>query len=135
MNNNKRKSARKKYRNILIIINIIVAASLLLACLCCFVNPQTIWWLNFFGLAYLFFFTVNIFFLVIWTLSRKWKFMMINLVAILFGCFFIGRNLQLFEKEISEGILDKGYKILSFNVEGFNRINSVQPGGDILNMK
>jgi len=118
---------------ILVACNIIAAVSLFLACLCIFVNPQSIWWISFFGLAYMHLMVANLLFVATWVLLRKWKFLMISAVALLIGCPFIGRNVQLFEKEIPDEEFEQSYKILSFNVEFFSRRNLAQPSGDVLN--
>ena len=118
----------------MVIVNIITAVSLALACLCCFVNPKMIWWIGFFGLAYMHLLVTNICFIVFWTFSRKKKWILISAVTILFGWTFVGRNLQMFEKEIPEEKLDMSFKVLSFNVQGFEQRNTVQPDGKTLNM-
>jgi len=115
-------------------LNIVFAVALALACLCSFVNPKTIWWIGFFGLAYLYLLAANICFIVFWALSPKKKWMLISTVTILFGWTFVGKNLQLFEKEIPEDELENSFQVLSFNVQGFEQRNTVQSDGKMLNI-
>jgi len=125
---------KKIFRISLIILNIIAAVSLALACVCCFVNPKTIWWIGFFGLVYRQLLAVNICFIVFWAFSRKKKWMVISTVTILIGWAFVGKNLQLFEKKIPAEELEKSFKVISFNVEGFKKRNTKQPDGQMLNI-
>ena len=125
---------RKFFRFIMVILNIIAAVSLAMACLCCYVNPKTIWWIGFFGLAYLYFFVANICFIVFWAFSQKKIFVLISLVSILIGWPFAGRYIQWFDKKIPAEKLDKSIKALSFNVQGFGQRNTVQPDGKTLNI-
>ena len=60
--------------------------------------------------------------------------MLISTVTILIGWTFVGKNLQLFEKEIPAEVLEKSFKVISFNVEGFRQRNTVQSNGNMLNI-
>ena len=120
---------RKFLRILLLLSNIVVAVLLMLACLCCYISPKTIWWISFFGLAYMYLLAANLCFLVIWALSRKKKLILISLVSILIGWPFIGRHVQLFDKKISENDIDKSLMVLTYNVQGFAQRNEAQPDG------
>ena len=122
------------FRIIMVILNILAAIALILSCLCCFVNPKTIWWIGFFGLPYLYFLAANIFFVGFWIFSHKKKFVAISLISILIGWPFIGRNVQFSQKKIPAEELDKSIKVISFNVQGFEKRNAVQPDGKNLNL-
>jgi len=115
-------------------LNAIAAISLLLACLCCFVNPKTIWWIGFFGLAYMYLLAINLFFVFFWLFTRKKIYIIVSIVTILVGWTFLGRNVQIFKKEIPEEKLAQSFKIISFNVQGFEQMNNKQPNGVMLNM-
>jgi endonuclease/exonuclease/phosphatase (EEP) superfamily protein YafD len=125
---------RKLFRTIMIVFNIIAAVSLMMACLCCFVSPKTIWWISFFGLAYIYLLAANLCLITFWALSRKKKLVVISLVSILIGGPFIGRQVQLFAKETPEKEVDKSFRVLSFNVQGFMQRNTEQTGGKMLNI-
>jgi len=118
----------------MLILNVIAAISLILACLCCFISPETIWWIGFCGLAYMYLLIVNICFVVIWVLIRKRTFVLISTITILFASTFLGKNIQLFEKEISEEDRERSYKVLSFNVDGFSSRKRVQTDGNTQNI-
>ena len=124
---------KKFFRIIMIILNVIVAISLILSCLCCFVSPERIWWIGFFGLAFLYLLAANLCFVFLWAVSRKWKLIVISCVSILIGWPFTGRNIQLFAKEIPEEEMDS-FKVLSFNVQGFEQRNTIQPDSQKLNL-
>ena len=125
---------RKIVRIIIILLNIIAAISLALACLCSFVSPKTVWWIGFFGLAFMYLLVINIGFIVIWAFSRKKIMVFISLIPILVGWSFIGKNVQVFGKKIPEEYMDKSIHVLSFNVQGFKQMVKKQPNGKILNI-
>ena len=125
---------RNFFRLTMIILNIFVAVSLILACLCSFVSPKIVWWIGFFGLAYIYLLAFNICFLFVWLFSRKKKMLLISLIPILIGWTFIGRNVQLFGKSLPEEEMDKSFKVLSLNVLGFGQVNWQQPDGTMLNV-
>ena len=125
---------KKFFRIIIVTLNILTAVALILSCLCCFVNPKTIWWIGFFGLPYFYFFSANIFFVILWIFTHKKKLMVISLISIFIGWPFLGRNIQLSAKNIPAEELDKSFKVISFNVQGFEQRNTVQPDGKNLNL-
>ena len=125
---------RKFFRFIMMILNIIVAVSLILACLCSFVSPKMIWWIGFFGLAYMYLLVINVCFLFFWLFSHKKKMLLISLIPILIGWTFIGKNVQLFGKSLSVEEMDKSIKVLSLNVQGFKQVNWQQSDGSMLNI-
>ena len=125
---------KKLFRLIVIALNVFAAISLLFSCLCCFVNPKTIWWIGFFGLAYIPLLVANFCFVVFWALSRKKMFALLSASVILFGWTFVGRNIQLFDKEIPEEKMEGSIKVMSFNVEGFSQRDTKQPDGEMLNI-
>ena len=128
------KTLKKIFHAIILTFNIIAAISLALACLCGFINPKTIWWIGFFGLAYVYLLVINICFAAFWAFSSKKIFALISFVTILAGWNFVGKHIQIFEKAIPEEKLDDSFKIVSFNVQGFLQMNSRQPNGEMLNI-
>ena len=122
------------FRFIMVLLNIMVAVSLALACLCGFISPKTIWWIGFFGLAYMYLLAFNVFFLFFWIFSRKKIMLLISLIPILIGWPFIGKNMQFSGKEIPLEMMDRSFKILSFNVQGFEEMNTKQRDGNMLNI-
>jgi len=118
----------------MIILNVIVAVALIFSNLCSYISPKTIWWIGFFGLAYMYLLTFNVCFLFIWIFSRKKKMILISLIPILIGWSFIGINVQLFGKNIPEEEMERSIKILSLNAQGFDQEEWIQPNGSILNV-
>ena len=118
----------------MISINVVVASALLLACLCCYVNPKTIWWIGFFGLAYMYLLAINLFFALYWALSRKKKYILIPIATILIGWTCLGRNIQIFEKEIPEEKISQSFKILSYNIQGFIQFKNTKTDDENLNI-
>ena len=125
---------RTFFRSIMILLNIIAAVALILACICSFVNPKAIWWIGFFGLAYIYLLAINVCFLIFWIFSHKKKMLLISLIPILIGWSFIGKNVQLFEKIIPEEDMDRSIKLISFNVQGLKQMDMKQPDGNMLNI-
>ena len=122
------------FRSIMILLNIIAAVALIFACLCSFVSPKTIWWIGFFGLAYMYLLAINVCFLIFWIFSRKKIMLLISLIPILIGWSFIGKNVQLFEKIIPDEDFDKSIKLISFNVQGFAQMEMKQSDSSMLNI-
>ena len=118
----------------MITLNIGAATALLLACLCSFINPKTIWWMGFFGLAYKYLLAANLCFVIFWAFSRKKIYVVISILTILAGWTYLGKHMQIFEKEIPEEKLSESFKVISFNIQGFEQMNNVQPNGETLNM-
>lgn len=125
---------RKLIRIGCFVANIVVAAALLLSYLCCFVAPEKVWWIGFFGLAYMYLLAANICFIVIWSLSRKKKFALISLIAVLAGWGMTGRNFQAFEKKLPETEAGNGIKVLTFNIHMFQQRDVIQPDEMNLNI-
>ncbi len=118
----------------MIILNIIVAVGLLLAYLCSFVNPKVVWWIGFFGLAYMYLLVANLCFVLYWLISGKKKFALLSLIIILIGWNMIWKNIQPFAKKLPEARAGEGLKVLSFNVHMFSQRDSEQPDGTNLNI-
>ena len=126
---------KKLFYLVMIVINVIVAVSLLLAYLCVVVHPITIWWIGFFGLAYLHLLVVNFCFVVFWLCTLKKKMFVISMAIILIGWPLLERNIQLFGKKLPENENQNwNLKVLSFNVQGFLQKERIQSDGTYLNL-
>ena len=88
-----------------------------------------VWWISFFGLAYIYLLVANLCFLVIWFLSSRPKLILISLASLLIGWPFVERNVQFFSKQIPDEAYDKSVKVLTFNVQGFFQMESMNPDG------
>ncbi|MCG6187493.1 endonuclease/exonuclease/phosphatase family protein [Maribellus maritimus] len=106
---------KKTLRYILTGLNILAVVCLLVSYLSIYIPPDKWWIPSFFGLAYPFILTANIFFIILWLLIKP-KYMLVSLVAILIGWGFVSRYVQLKGKNIKKGDV----KVLSYNVQYFN---------------
>ncbi|MDR0713944.1 MAG: endonuclease/exonuclease/phosphatase family protein [Bacteroidales bacterium] len=126
---------KKFFRLVFLILNIMAATGLLLSYLSCRISPEKIWWLGFFGLAYLYLFIFNLIFIVIWAFSKKKKYLLISLLVILPGWGVTGRNIQLWGKKLPETLHDnKIINVLSCNVHMFLQKNGKQENGKPLHI-
>ena len=126
---------KKIFHLVMIVANAMVALSLLLAYLCVVVHPITIWWIGFFGLAYLHLLVANICFVVFWLFTLKKKLFVISMATILIGWPLLERNIQLFKKKLPENENQNwNLKVLSFNVQGFVQMDRIQSNGMFLNL-
>ena len=129
-----KKIFNRLFHPLMIVLNIIATVAFVLACLSCFINPNNIWWIGFFGLPYMHLLVVNLCFVVFWLFSSKKKMAVLSLVFILTSWPLIGRNIQLFAKKIPEDKFSKSFKVLSFNVQAFVQRETRQPNGFVLDM-
>ena len=140
MRKSQKKTSRKKtgfgkfIRMVMISANIFVALCLLLTYLCCFVSPKFVWWIGFFGLAYIYLFAANLCFAAGWLIFGKKKLALISLIVVGIGWNMIGKNIQLFEKKLPDAKAETALKVISFNVHMFSQRDAVQPDGTQLNM-
>ncbi len=125
---------KKFIRIIFIVVNIGVIVGLLLAYLCCFISPETIWWLSFFGLGYIYLLIVNLCFVILWLFTKTKKYALFSLVVVLLGLNMIWRNVQISGEKLPEKELESSIKVFSYNVHMFNQINIKQPDGTNLNL-
>ncbi len=103
---------------IMIVLNIIMVIALILVYLSCFIKPEKIWWLGFWGLVYSYIFIGNFFFVILWLFSAKKKFALISLVSILFTWTLTSRTFQFFGKRLLKN--KNSIKIITYNVGLFN---------------
>ena len=125
---------RKFVRIIFLITNMFFIICLLLAYLCCFVSPESVWWLSFFGLGYLYLLIVNICFVLFWCFTKNKKFALLSLTVILAGWNIIWRNIQISGEKLPETESGSSIKVLSYNVHIFQKRETKQPDGANLNL-
>jgi len=110
---------------ILLSLNILAAAALLFSYLAPIINPSKFLLPALFGLAYPYFFIVNLIFLIYWIIRLK-KVFVISLVAILLGWTHLNNLLPMNGKsrEVPEDAApERVFKVLSYNVRGFDCYN------------
>ena len=118
---------KKFIRITFFIANIAAIIGLLLAYLCCYISPEKVWWLSFFGLGYLYLLIVNICFVVFWCFAKNKKYALLSLTMILLGWNIIWRNVQVSGKKLPETELDNSIKVFSYNVHTFRTVGTKQP--------
>jgi endonuclease/exonuclease/phosphatase family metal-dependent hydrolase len=106
---------------LILLLNVFFIVLLLAVYLSVYISPERIPLLAFAGLAYPVILLINIFFIVIWIFIRI-KYTLLSLVFILLGWNHIGRLIQ-FNKNQETGKSDKSFKILSYNIQNFVKMN------------
>ncbi|MDR2037067.1 MAG: endonuclease/exonuclease/phosphatase family protein [Bacteroidales bacterium] len=125
---------KKLIRFILITINLVAAVCLLLAYLCCWISPENVWWLSFFGLAYGYLMVILLFFSIFWLFTSKKKYALLSLAVVLLGWNNIWQNIQISGKKLPDKELENSIRIFSFNVHAFSQSNEMQKNGKKLNI-
>ncbi|MDR1226524.1 MAG: endonuclease/exonuclease/phosphatase family protein [Prevotellaceae bacterium] len=107
----------KKFLNtVLLLINAIVAGGLALSYISGSVNPQKVWILPFFGLAFFAFVVLNVAFVVFWLLRHRWYFL-ISAVMLACGCGLFKTIIRPSRSASIQG--EKKLRLLSYNVNLF----------------
>ena len=104
----------------LVVFSLIFSGALLISYSAAFINPQTLGFPAFFGLAFPYLLFVNLLFVLYWMFRRKWSFLL-PLIVILIGYNSIGDFFQLSrgDKSISADL--QPLNVLSYNVRSFDR--------------
>jgi endonuclease/exonuclease/phosphatase family metal-dependent hydrolase len=117
---NKRKNIGLIYK-IILIINILFAFSLLLSYLSPFTNPEKIWFLAFFGLAYYYLLLINLVFVVFWLIFKR-KLALYSAIIILLGFPHLRTHFQ-YNGSYTIPEDQKYFSIMSYNVRLFDLYN------------
>lgn len=91
-----------------------MAFGLIVSYLSTVVDPGMLWWPSLFGLAYVYFFVVNLFFIAFWLFFERW-YSAISLLVIVLGWNVHRQNFQLSGNSSEED----GIKVMSYNVLHF----------------
>lgn len=109
---------KKFSKNILQLLNAIALFAQCLSYLSGYINPNKIWIIAFFGLAFQYIYLINLGFFFFWWWRRK-KFALYSLIFLLLGIGYAGRYIQFrFTKKSIENT--ESLKLLSYNVRIFN---------------
>lgn len=100
-------------------LNILAAIALIAGGWSIYLNPAEWWFLSFFGLLYLLFFTINIFFLLFWMVVRL-KYTMISMLAILLTLPVLKSYGALHFPDQAASKSAKGLRVMSYNVRNFD---------------
>ena len=112
---------KKAIRKIFDGFNALVILGLLLSFLAPYINPLDFWPIAFFGLTFKFWYLFNFVLLLFWLVLKR-KRVLYNIVVLLLGLPFIGRNIQ-FQRNKPE---DFDFKVLVFNTN----VQQVYAGGN-----
>ncbi|MDE5424344.1 endonuclease/exonuclease/phosphatase family protein [Ancylomarina sp. DW003] len=104
----------------LVLFSLIFSGALLVSYSAAYINPGTIGFPAFFGLAYPYLLFANLLFVFYWMFRRKWTFLL-PLIVILIGYSSIGDFFQLSggDKKVAADL--KPLNVLSYNVRSFDR--------------
>ena len=111
---------------ITLLINLFFAAFLLGAYLCVHVAPQDFWPLAFLGLAFPFLLVINLGFVMLWLLRRRFYFL-ISLLVVISGYWHVGNIWRWNPRQPISPHQENTLNILSYNVRVFDLYN-YQPG-------
>ncbi len=104
----------------LVIFSLIFSGSLLISYSAAYINPSSIGFPAFFGLAYPYLLLINLLFVIYWIIRRKWSFLL-PLAIILLGYGSISDFVQ-FSRGDKPVLADsKTINVLSYNVRSFDR--------------
>jgi endonuclease/exonuclease/phosphatase family metal-dependent hydrolase len=104
------------------LVNFIFVFLLLLSYLSSHINPEEIWILPFFGLAYPFLLIINIIFVIYWALKRRILFLY-SFAVILLGWNHLTNTFQIRFSQKQPSRPDNAFTFLSYNVRLFNVYN------------
>lgn len=108
----------KGFKYLVLALNIVLALLLLLSTLAPITSPFDYVIISYLGLGFPILLLINICFLLIWLLFFRWKYFVVQLV-ILTICWNSISTYVAFNSR-SEEIPDRSFKIMSYNVRGFN---------------
>jgi endonuclease/exonuclease/phosphatase family metal-dependent hydrolase len=128
---------RKFIKYVAFKINIVAAIFLVLSYLSAWVHPKYFWPISLNGVLYPFFLLLNVFFVVLWVVTKKRQ-LFLSLIIILIGIPFMTRYFQIhlpFKKHPDVSMQPQAIKFLSFNVRLFNLyrwVNKADAESDIV---
>ncbi|MRT92197.1 endonuclease/exonuclease/phosphatase family protein [Ancylomarina sp. 16SWW S1-10-2] len=104
----------------LVVFSLIFSGSLLISYFAAYINPGTLGFPAFFGLAFPYLLIVNLLFVLYWMFRRKWSFL-IPLVTILVGYGSLSNFYQLSRGDKGVITASEQLTVLSYNVRSFDR--------------
>lgn len=103
---------------ILLLLTALSAAGLVLSYLSVYVSPERVWFLSFFGLLFAPLLLLNLLFLLLWIILRRWLLLLIPLAAVLLNLNF-ARTLVHLPLVKKSAPAEAGVRLLSYNVNLF----------------
>lgn len=104
----------------LIVFSLIFSGSLLISYSAAYINPGTVGFPAFFGLAFPYLLVVNLLFVIYWMFRRKWSFLL-PLSIILVGYGNMSNFFQLSGGEKPVSVDSKQLNVLSYNIRSFDK--------------
>jgi len=104
---------------ILLIANILAAFSLIATYLSVYISPASYWIFAFIGMVYPFILIINVLFIFLWILFRKW-YILLSIVTIAIGWNIFREYFQFQLKGKEPSIKEKQIRLLTYNVRLFN---------------
>jgi len=110
---------KKFISKILLIANILVAILLISSYLSVYISPGTFWISAFIGLGYPFILIINVLFVLLWLVFRKW-YVLLSLVTIILGWNIFREYFQFQPNKKQDVVKEKQIRLLTYNVRLFN---------------
>ncbi|WP_165021166.1 endonuclease/exonuclease/phosphatase family protein [Dysgonomonas sp. ZJ279] len=111
---------RKYLRYIIFTTNILAILLLILSTLAWTVLPSKVTFIAYLGLGFPFILALNVSYLILWSVLLRWKLALVQLIALLFCWDSISTYFPVNSK--TKEIPESSFKVLSYNVRGFNWI-------------
>ncbi|QIK58632.1 endonuclease/exonuclease/phosphatase family protein [Dysgonomonas sp. HDW5A] len=108
----------KGLKYLILTVNVLVALLLLLSTLAPVTSPFDFVIISYLGLGFPILLFINVCFFIVWLVFLKWKYFVIQLVILLFCWNSINTYIPL--NSPSKDIPEKSFKIMSYNVRGFD---------------
>lgn len=108
----------KGLKYLILTVNVLVALLLLFSTLAPVTSPFDFVIISYLGLGFPILLFINVCFFIVWLVFLKWKYFVIQLVILLFCWNSINTYIPL--NSPSKGIPEKSFKIMSYNVRGFD---------------
>jgi len=106
-------------RKILLIINILLAFLLIVTYISVYISPVNAWIFAFIGMTYPFVLIINLLFIILWIVFRKWYFL-VSILCIALGWNSFRKFVQLQPKKSEPVMTEKTIRLLTYNVRLFN---------------
>ena len=104
---------------ILLLANILAAFLLIATYLSVYISPASSWIFAFIGLGYPFILIINVLFILLWLVFRKW-YILISIVTIAIGWNIFREYFQFQLKGKEPAVIEKQIRLLTYNVRLFN---------------
>lgn len=98
--------------------NIIAIILLILSTKASTVAPSQFAFISYLGMGFIFLFALNLFYLALWTITFRWKYILVQLVVLIYCADAITTYIPINRQ--SDNIPENAIKVMSYNVRGFD---------------